>query len=119
MNQEESICRSYQKRITCFENGIPDRFTSTEKTKDYCSFIFPPGYSIYVEEFIITDAGPNNFVLLDGKPLTYSPKLNWSNRVNKFWDRLNKGHPLKENSIRRSNFHCIKSLKVGNIKSVF
>ena len=115
MNQEESICRSYKNQVSCFANEIPDRFTSSEKTKDYCSFIFPPGYSIYVEEFIIKDAGPNNFVLLDEKPLGYTYKLEWGDRSNKFWGMLNKNHPLEEKSNRRSNFQCIKSLKVEKI----
>lgn len=119
MNQKESICRSNIKSVTCFENEIPDRFNTSDKTKDYCSFEFPPGYSIYVEEFIITDAGPNNFVLLDGELLEYSSKLKWSDRRNKFWSMLNNGHPLKEKSNRRSNFHCIKSLKVENFKFLF
>ena len=112
MNQEQSICRSNINRVTCFENEIPDRFTSSEKAKAYCSFIFPPGYSIYIEEFIITDAGPNNFVLLDGKSLDYRSKLKWSDRSNKFWGMLNNAHPLKEKTTRRSNFQCIKLFKV-------
>ena len=94
MNQEESLCRPYRKDINCFENTIPDRFQSSGKTKDYCSFEFPPGYSIYVENFILKNAGPNNFVLLDGKHLEYSSKLKWTKRRNMLWDKLENGHPL-------------------------
>ena len=116
MNQEESICRPYEKNINCFEKTIPDRFISSEKTKDYCSFKFPSGYSIYVEEFILKDAGPNNFVLLDDKHLEYSPKLKWTDRRNNFWSKLEVGHPLRKKSDLRSNFRCIQSLKVKNIE---
>ena len=112
MNQEESICRPYLNKITCFESGIPTIYNSSQKTKDYCSFIFPPGYSIYIEEFTLEEPGPNNFVLLDEKPLEYSPKLKWVDRRNIFWDGLPRDHPLTEKSDRRSNVQCIKSLKV-------
>ena len=67
MNQEESICRPYLNIITCFENEIPERFESSGRRRDRCSYIFPPGYSIYVEEIILEDPSPNNFVLLDGE----------------------------------------------------
>ena len=115
MNQEESICRPYIRDISCFETEIPDHFNSSSKTKDYCSFKFPPGYSIYVEKFILEDAGPNNFVLLDEEPLEYSSELKWGDRRNVFWDTLKNGHPLREKSNRRSNFLCIQSLKVRDI----
>ena len=114
MNKEESICRPYQENITCFGAQIPDKFTSSVQTKNYCSLIFPPGYSIYVEEFILEDVGPNNFVLIDGQHLQYSSELKWQDRHHKFWHTLNKGHPLKEKSSRRSNIKCVKSLKVSN-----
>ena len=81
MNQEESICRLYRNKITCFETKIPKKFNSAQKTKDYCSFIFPPGYSIFVEEFILENAGPNNFVLLDGKHLEYSSRLHFNDSI--------------------------------------
>ena len=116
MNQEESICRPYEKNINCFEKTIPERFISSGKTKDYCSFKFPSGYSIYVEEFILKDAGPNNFILLDDKHLEYSPKLKWTDRRNNFWSKLEEGHPLRKKSDLRSNFRCIQSLKVKNIE---
>ena len=120
MNQQESICRSYRNDISCFNSTIPDQFNSSGRIKDYCSFIFPPGYSIYVEEFILVEAGPNNFVLLDGQDLEYSTKLQWTDRRNIFWDRgLENGHPLKEKSYRRFNFQCIKSLKVNGILRFF
>ena len=114
MNQEESLCRQYLNSITCFNSDIPDQFNSSGNTNVYCSFIFPPGYSIYVEEFILEDFGPNNFVLLDGKPLEYSSSLKWEDRSNYFWNTLKNEHPLKGKSNKRSNFQCIKSLKVYN-----
>ena len=114
MNQEESLCRRYLNYITCFNSDIPDQFNSSGNTEVYCSVMFPPSYSIYVEEFILEDFGPNNFVLLDGKPLEYSSALKWENRRNYFWDSLENEHPLKGKSNRRSNFQCIKSLKVYN-----
>ena len=117
MNQEESICRPYEKNINCFEKTIPERFISSGKTKDYCSFKFPSGYSIYVEEFILEDAGPNNFVLLDNKHLEHSSKLKWTDRRNIIWSKLEKNHPLRKKSNLRSNFECIQSLKVSKIKS--
>ena len=116
MNPEESICRPYKKDINCFESSIPDRFISSEKIKDYCSFEFPSGYSIYVEEFILKDAGPNNFVLLDGKHLEYSSKLKWTHRRNIFWAKLENGQ-LREKSNLRPNFQCVKSLKVKDFNS--
>ena len=94
MNQEETICRSYRKDINCFKRKIPSRFESSKKDRDYCSFKFPPGYSLYVEEFTLEDEGPSNFVLLDGKHLEYSSKLKWTKRRNMLWDKLENGHPL-------------------------
>ena len=112
MNPEESFCRSYLNQITCFESEIPSNYNSSQKTKDYCSFIFPPGYSIYIEEFVLEDPGPNNFVLLDEKPLEFTYELKWADRLNVLWDSLKNGHPLAEKSNRRSNFQCVESLKV-------
>ena len=116
MNKEESICRPYLKNITCFEAEIPDKFDSLGQGKDYCSFIFPPGYSVYIEEFILENPSPNNFVLLNGKHLEYSSEMTWQHRHHKFWGTLKNGHPLKEKSNRRSNIKCVKSLKVSNFK---
>ena len=95
MNQEESLCRQYLNSITCFNSDIPDQFNSSGNTNVYCSFIFPPGYSIFIEEFILEDAGPNNFVLIDGQHLQYSSELKWQDRHHKFWHTLNKGSPAK------------------------
>ena len=111
MNQGETICRGHEKEVSCFETVIPHRFESAGRINSYCSFNFPPGYSIYVEEFILRDFSSNNFILLDGKPLQYSPKLEWSDRRRIFWDARN-AQALKENSLRRSIHSCVKSLKV-------
>ena len=111
MNQGEKICRLHEKELSCFGREIPHRFDSAERNTTYCSVNFPAGYSIYVEEFILDDFGPDNFVLLDGKPLQYSPKLEWGDRRRIFWDALN-NQALKKNSLRRSSIPCVKSLKV-------
>ena len=112
MNQEESICRPYIRDISCFETEIPDHFNSSSKTKDYCSFKFPPGYSIYVEEFILDDPGPDNFVLLDGQLLKYRPKLRWEDREHTLWKNLHRYNPLNFRSTLRPNIACAQTLKV-------
>ena len=112
MNQTERICRSYSEEISCFKFEIPYRLESSETIDRYCSVNFPPGYSIYVEEFFLDDASPDNFVLLDGKPLQYSSPLKWEDRRQKFWEELNQGHPLKKESNLRSGHRCVNSLKV-------
>ena len=114
MNYAESICRSHREKISCFKNGIPPQFESTGDSDIDCSFIFPPGYSIYVEEFIFLndDPGPDNFILLDDEKLQYHSELKWEFRRQNFWDTLEKGHPLRENSIRRANYQCVDTLKV-------
>ena len=50
MNSEESICKPYQKDVVCFQK-VPDRFEFDGSSNNSCSLVFPPGYSIYVEEF--------------------------------------------------------------------
>ena len=112
MNQEEGICRPYQAEVRCFDK-IPDRFAFDGNIDGKsCSVIFPPGYSIYIEEFDLKDPGPDNFVLLDGDFLQYHSKLNWDDREQIMWNKLNKNHPLNRKSNRRSNIPCVKTLKV-------
>ena len=112
MNQEEKICRKYKNEVRCFEK-FPSRFKFDGGVDEKsCSLIFPPGYSIYIEEFILDDPGPDNFVLLDGHPLVYTSKLKWEDREQTMWKNLNKSHPLSKKSNRRSNIPCVKSLKV-------
>ena len=112
MNQEENICRPYQAEVRCFEK-IPYRFEFDgyidEKS---CSVIFPPGYSIYIEEFNLKDPGPDNFVLLDGDFLQYKTQLKWEDREQTMWKNLQKSNPLNKKLIRRSNIPCVKTLKV-------
>ena len=115
MNQGEKICRGNEGDLSCLGREIPHRFDSTGRNNTFCSFNFPAGYSIYVEEFILNDFGPDNFVLLDGKPLQYSPKLAWGDRRRIFWDALD-SQALKENALPRSNIPCVKSLKVLKFK---
>ena len=113
MNQEEKLCRRYQAEVRCFQE-IPHRFEFDEGFDiKSCSVIFPPGYSIYVEEFILDDPGPDNFVLLDERSLEFSPKLNWLDREQTMWSTLDKKNPLHMKSSRRKNNSCVKSLKVG------
>ena len=112
MNQEEKLCRRYQAKIRCFQE-IPERFEFDGGFEiKSCSIIFPPGYSIYVEEFILDDPGPDNFVLLDGQPLEYSSKLEWQDREQTMWRKLDRTNPLHMKSNRRKNYSCLKSLKV-------
>ena len=116
MNIAEPICHSHRENISCFKTEIPDYFESSGDIDMDCSFIFPAGYSIYVEEFIFleNDPGPDNFVYLDDEQLKYSSKLKWESRRQNFWGNLEKGHPLREESIinRRANNQCVKKLKV-------
>ena len=114
MNQKELLCRSYLEEISCFNMGIPYRFESSQTIDRYCSVSFPPGYSIYVEDFFLDEAGPDDFVLLDGKPIQYKSKLKWEDRRQKFWEQLSQGHPLKKQPNWRSNHRCVNSLKVKN-----
>lgn len=113
MNSEEKICDSYQNNIKCFQK-IPERFEFDGSIDDPCSFVFPPGYSIYVEEFILDDPGPDNFVLLDGRDMIYEAKLKWEDRYRTLWMKLNKKNPLTKNFNRRPNHRCVKTLKVTN-----
>ena len=115
MNQNEKICQSHQRDVSCFQK-IPERFEFDGKTNKSCSFAFPQGYSIYVEEFILDDPGPDNFVLVDEKIIEYNPKITWRNRQQIFWSKLDESHSLKKKSNRRSNFPCVKKLKVTESK---
>lgn len=103
-------------KISCFKTGIPQQFESAGDDDIDCSFTFPSGYSIYVEEFTFLkdDPGPNNFVLLDEEPIQYHSELKWESRRRNFWDILEKDNPLrKESNInRRFNHRCVKTLKV-------
>ena len=113
MNQEEKICRPYKADVECFQR-IPYRYTVDGSSVDKsCSLIFPPGYSIYVEEFTLDDPGPDNFVLINGQALEYSSKLKWEDREQSFWTKLHKNHPLNKKSNRSFNIPCVKSLQVN------
>ena len=116
MNLEEPICHSHRKKVSCFKTEIPHHFESSGDTDIDCSFIFPSGYSVYVEEFIFlnNDPGPDNFVYLDDEQLQYRSQLKWESRRQLFWRTLEKGHPLRKESVinRRANYQCVKTLKV-------
>ena len=112
MNQEEKICRPHQAKVRCFQT-IPDRFELNENSElKSCSLIFPPFYSIYIEEFILDDPGPDNFVLIDGIDPQFRPKLKWEDREQTRWKNLDKSNPLNKKSNRRENFPCVETLKV-------
>ena len=112
MNQEEKICRLYKAEVRCFQI-IPYRFEFDGRIDDKsCSLTFPPGYSIYVEEFNLDDPGPDNFVLVDGRALEYSAKLNWEDREQTLWKKLPKSNPLNRKSNGRQNIPCVTTLKV-------
>ena len=119
MNKVEPICRPYREKISCFNplEEIPHEFLSSGDNDIDCSYIFPPGYSLYVEEFIFLEdgpgPGPDNFVLLNDKPIKYYSELKWEFRRQTFWDSLEKNHALRNESVinRRPN-ECVKSLKV-------
>ena len=111
MNQEENICLQYKAKVRCSQM-IPYRFEFGGRTNDSCSLTFPPGYSIYVEEFNLDDPGPDNFVLVDGRALEYSAKLKWEDRGQTLWKKLPKSNPLNMKSNRRQNIPCVTKLKV-------
>ena len=121
MNQEESLCRPYETAVRCFER-IPDRFDYDGSIDEDCSLVFPPGYSVYIEEFNLVDyKNPDNFVLINGDHQGYRPKLQWEDREQTLWTELNKcesnscePNPLLKKSTRRE-LDCIKSLKVTKI----
>ena len=111
MNQEEKICRPHQADVSCFQT-IPDRFELNENSEvKSCSLIFPPVYSIYIEEFILDDPGPDNFVLLDGEKIPLRAKLKWEDREQTPWANL-VNNPLQMKSNQRKNIPCVKTLKV-------
>ena len=112
MNEEEKICRPHHAKVRCFQK-IPDRFELIKNSEvRSCSIIFPPIYSIYIEEFLLDDPGPDNFVLLDGIHIPFRPKLKWGDREQSPWTNLDNSNPLKMKSNQRLNFRCVKSLKV-------
>ena len=110
MNPGENICKSYTKNVMCFTE-IPLKFEFDGLIDDDCSFIFPQGYTVYIEEFILTDPGPDNFVLVGETKEKYRSKLKWEDRKQKSWKYLDEQNPLYQKSNPRSN-KCIKTLKV-------
>ena len=75
------------------------------------------GYSIHIENFNIDYPGPDNIVLLesekfDEEKLGYHSKVEWRNRIQKYWKMLPNSHQLSNKHIRRDNIQCVKSLKV-------
>ena len=115
MNPGEIICKPHAQ--ICFTDKIPRSFDYNGLENKFCSFIFPPGYSIHIENFNIDDPGPDNIVLLesekfDEEKLGYHSKVEWRNRIQKYWKMLPNSHQLSNKHIRRDNIQCVKSLKV-------
>ena len=77
MNPDEKICTN--KEMSCFRTEIPRKFDFDGSFNDSCSVTFPAGYSIFVEKFTLDEAGPDSFVLLDGKELDYHSEVKWGN----------------------------------------
>ena len=115
MNPGEKICKRHAQ--SCFTEKIPRFFNYNGLENKFCSFIFPPGYSFHIENFNIDDPGPDNIVLLesensDEKKLGYHSKVEWGNRIQKYWKKLPDSHQLSNKHIRRDNIECVKSIKV-------
>ena len=122
MNPGEKICKQHAQN--CFTDEIPGFFNYEGRTEKYCSVVFPPGFSIHIENFNIDDPGPDNFVLLesenfDEKKLGYHSKVEWGNRIQKYWKMLPDSHQLSNKHIRRDNIQCVKSLKVKLFSSFY
>ena len=113
MNQAEKICQSYLNVTRCFDT-IPLRYKYDGSIDDDCAFVFPPGYSMYIEEFILNDPGPDNFVLDGETHIDYTSKLKWEDRIQTFWKYLDRENPLYKRANQRAN-RCIKTLKVTNV----
>ena len=118
VNPGEKICNSIKQN--CFTDEIPRFFDYEGRTEKYCSAIFPPGFSIHIENFNIDDPGPDNFVLLESenfgvKKLGYYAKVEWYQRFQKYWKELPDAHQLSNKHIRRENIQCVKSLKVRSL----
>ena len=115
MNPGEKICKPIKQ--SCFTDEIPRFFNYEGRTEKYCSVVFPPGFSIHIENFKIEEPGPDNIVLLDAenfdeKTLGYHSKVEWAQRIQKYWKELPDSNQLSNKYIRRDNIQCVKSLKV-------
>ena len=115
MNPGEKICKRHVQN--CFTDEIPRFFNSEGQIEKYCSVVFPPGFSIHIENFKIEEPGPDNFVLLESenfgvKELRYHSKIEWAQRIQKYWKELPDSNQLSNKYIRRDNIQCVKSLKV-------
>ena len=112
MNQNEKICSDDRKFINCLQFPIQNRFVYNGTLDNYCSYVFPPGYSIFLETFKLENPGPNNFVLLDGRNLVFHSEVKLSARHQMFWRSLHGNHPLRKKTSRRDMYSCVESLKV-------
>ena len=117
MNPGEKICKPIKQ--SCFTDEIPRFFDYDGQRKNYCSVVFPPGFSIHIENLKIEEPGPDNFVLLESenfgvKKLGYHSKVEWADRIQKYWKELPDSNQLSNKYIRRDNIQCVKSLKVSS-----
>ena len=115
MNPGEKICKPIKQ--SCFTDEIPRFFDYNGQRNNFCSFLFPPGYSIHIDHFLIEEPGPDNIVLLESenfeeKQLEYHSWIKWNQRIQKIWKTLPDSNPLSKKHIRRDNIQCVKSLKV-------
>ena len=115
MNLGEKICKRHAQN--CFTEKIPRFFDYNGPENKFCSFVFPPGFSIHIESFNIEEPGPDNIVLLESenfeeKNLGYHSKVEWAQRIQKYWKELPDSNQLSNKYIRRDNIQCVKSLKV-------
>ena len=115
MNPSEKICDFGKKRL-CFGESVPEKFTNNDLVNvNYaCSVNIPEGYSIFIENFDLNaKAGPENFVLIDGKEQNYKSDVKWEERYNNFWRGLDRTHPLFSQAQRREQEPCVRTLKVS------
>ena len=115
MNPGENICNKHTQ--SCFSDKIPRFFDYDGHINTFCAFVFPPGFSIHIENFNIDQPGPDNVVLLESenmaeKKLSYHSRVEWANRLQRYWKKLPDSHQLSNKHIRRGNIQCVKSLKV-------
>ena len=117
MNPGEKICKPIKQN--CITDEIPKFFNYEGRTEKSCSVIFPPGFSIHIENFNIEEPGPDNVVLLESensgvKELGYHSKVEWAQGIQKYWKELPDSNVLSKKYIRRDNIQCVKSLKVSS-----
>ena len=113
MNPSEKICTGRYSK--CFDSEIPSRFDYDGRINQFCSIIFPPGYSVHIQKFQLDRPDQDNFVLLDRNPVQYHSEVKWENRFQKFWKNLPVENPLRKKAVRRENIQCVQSMTVKSL----